>query len=379
MKAESRFTKNNTLAVKGIAISFLLFYHCFSQASRMGGGASVDFTPLSREAAMMISRCMVQCVGLFAFLSVYGLTRSVKKKYQSFEFSGREGTLLVLERYLHLVLFFTVPFFFCMGVTFLTDTSSYAKGLVSTLVSIVMDFFCVGHLFGTQVLISTWWYLSLEVLLIVFLPFVLRFYRKYSWLIVLMFLIPGSFLIEKNIHLTKYLFVMPLAVCFADQDVLERIRDFMIVRNKWLNKLIKFMIETIIMCALFIFWYSAWGREHFEFVLNGLIPVSVICWSYEFLIDLPVIREILQFMGKHSANVFYIHSFIRAKWIGNFVYSFGHAFLIWLVLMASSIVISIFLEGIKKAVRFERLSGKISDGIIGWADRALWCVSRNDV
>lgn len=87
----------------------------------------MDFTPLSREAAMMISRCMVQCVGLFAFLSVYGLTRSVKKKYQSFEFSGREGTLLVLERYLHLVLFFTVPFFFCMGVTFLTDTSSYAK------------------------------------------------------------------------------------------------------------------------------------------------------------------------------------------------------------------------------------------------------------
>ena len=354
MNVKSRFTKNNTLAMKGIAISFLLFYHCFSKKSRMGG-MYVDFAPLSREAAMMISRCMVQCVGLFAFLSVYGLTRSVKKKYQSYEFSGREGTMFVLERYLHLVLFFTIPFFFCMGVTFLTDTSSYAKGLVSTLVSIVMDFFCVGHLFGTQVLISTWWYLSLEVLL------------------------PGSFLIEKHVHLTKYLFVMPLAVCFADQDVLERIRDFMIVRNKWMNKILKFAIETIVMCALFMFWYSKWGRNHFEFVLNGLIPVSVICWSYEFLINLPVIREILQFMGKHSANVFYIHSFIRAKWLGNFVYSFGHVFLIWLVLMASSIVISIFLEGIKKAVRFERLSGKISDGILGWADKTLWCVSRNDV
>lgn len=123
-----------------------------------------------------------------------------------------------------------------MGVTFLTDTSSYANGLVNTLVSIVMDFFCVGYLFDTQILISTWWYLSLEVLLIVFLPFVLRFYRKYSWLIVLMFLLPGSFLIEKHVHLTKYLFVMPLAVCFADQNVLERIRDFMVVRNKWMNK-----------------------------------------------------------------------------------------------------------------------------------------------
>jgi len=265
-----------------------------------------------------------------------------------------------------------------MGVTFLTDTSSYANGLVNTLVSIVMDFFCVGYLFDTQILISTWWYLSLEVLLIVFLPFVLRFYRKYSWLIVLMFLLPGSFLIEKHVHLTKYLFVMPLAVCFADQDVLERIRDFMIVRNKWMNKILKFAIETIVMCALFMFWYSKWGRNHFEFVLNGLIPVAVICWSYEFLIDLPVIREILQFMGKHSANVFYIHSFIRAKWLGNFVYSFGHAFLIWLVLMASSMVVSILLEGIKKAVRFERLSGKISDRILDWADKTLWYVSRND-
>ena len=117
----------------------------------------------------------------------------------------------------------------------------------------------------------------------------------------------------------------------------------------------------------------------FEFVLNGLIPVAVICWSYEFLIDLPVIREILQFMGKHSANVFYIHSFIRAKWLGNFVYSFGHAFLIWLVLMASSMVVSILLEGIKKAVRFERLSGKISDRILDWADKTLWYVSRNGV
>ena len=88
MNVKSRFTKNNTLAMKGIAISFLLFYHCFSKKSRMGG-MYVDFAPLSRGTAMMISRCMVQCVGLFAFLSVYGLTRSVKKKYQSYEFSGQ--------------------------------------------------------------------------------------------------------------------------------------------------------------------------------------------------------------------------------------------------------------------------------------------------
>ena len=42
MEQTIKFTKKNTLAVKGIAISFLLCYHCFSQTARMGG-AEVSF------------------------------------------------------------------------------------------------------------------------------------------------------------------------------------------------------------------------------------------------------------------------------------------------------------------------------------------------
>ena len=38
--------------MKGIAISFLLFYHCFSKKFRMGG-VYVDFAPLSRGTAMI--------------------------------------------------------------------------------------------------------------------------------------------------------------------------------------------------------------------------------------------------------------------------------------------------------------------------------------
>ena len=107
-----------------------------------------------------------------------------------------------------------------------------------------MDFFGVGHLFGTQMLVNTWWFLSLEILLIVFMPFVLRFYKKYNWLMIFMFLLPGSFLIEKHVHLTKYLFVVPFAVCFADQRVLERMKEFKIVKNQAANKIIKFIIST---------------------------------------------------------------------------------------------------------------------------------------
>ena len=79
METENKFTKENTLAVKGIAIFFLLTYHCLSSSERLHG-AMVSFFPLSQDDAMLIARCMETCVGLFAFLSVYGLTLSVKKK-----------------------------------------------------------------------------------------------------------------------------------------------------------------------------------------------------------------------------------------------------------------------------------------------------------
>ena len=120
---------------------------------------------------MAVCRVMVQCVGIFAFLSVYGLTLSMKAQYHEYEFTGHEATLFVLKRYVKLVLSFTLPFLFCMGVTYLTHTSRYSDGFPINLINAGMDFLGLGHLFGTQMQINTWWYLSLEILLIFFMPF----------------------------------------------------------------------------------------------------------------------------------------------------------------------------------------------------------------
>lgn len=370
MEDTYKFTKKNTLAVKGIAITFLLLYHCFSQVSRLGG-AEVSFWPLEQAAAIRICRAMVHCVGMFAFLSVYGLTLSMKASYPKYDFDGHEATLFVLKRYVKLILSFLIPFFFCTGVTFITDTSRYKDGMWANIISVIMDFFGLGHLFGTQMLVNTWWFLSLEILLIVFLPMILKIYRKYSWLMVLMFLLPGSFLIEKNVHLTKYLFIVPFAVCFADQNVFGRLKGYSPVKNRILGKTIKFVCSTAVLAVLLLLWNSQWGFEHFEFALNGLIPVAIIYWAYEFLLDIPMLHQILEFLGKHSANVFYVHTFIRTLWLRDITYSFGHAALIWLFLMGSSILISIALEAVKRMVRYDRAAESVLNRIVGWADRTL--------
>lgn len=370
MEKKLEFTKSNTAAVKGIAIIFLILYHSFSIKSRLYGH-SVSFWPLPEEMAMSICRVMVQCVGIFAFLSVYGLTLSMKTQYQEYEFSGHEATLFVLKRYVKLVLSFTLPFLFCTVVTYLMHASRYRNGFVINLINLAMDFLGLGHLFGTQMQVNTWWYLSLEILLIFFMPFLVRFYKKYGWLTVFMFLLVGSCMIEKHVHLTKYLFAAPLAVCFADQNVFERLKAFRIVKNTILNKILKFVLSTGVLYILCKMVNTQWGTEHFEFALNGVIPALIIYWAYEFVIEIPGIRQILEFTGKHSANIFYIHTFIRAVWLRDFTYSLGHAAVIGLFILLSSLGISILLNFVKKLIRFDKFSTWLAEGILAWADRTL--------
>lgn len=370
MERKLKFTKANTAAVKGIAIIFLILYHGFSIKSRLYG-YPVSFWPLSETTAMAICRVMVQCVGIFAFLSVYGLTLSMKTQYQDYEFTGHEATLFVLKRYVKLVLSFTIPFLFCMGVTYLTHTSRYSDGFSINLINAGMDFLGLSHLFGTQMQINTWWYLSLEVLLIFFMPFLVRFYKRYGWLMVFMFLLVGSFMLEKHVHLTKYLFVAPLAVCFADQNVLERLKVFRIVKNRFLNKILKLILCTGILYVLCKMFNMKWGTDHFEFVLNGTIPVLIVYMSYEFVIEIPGIRQILEFIGKHSANIFYIHTFIRAVWCKDFTYSLGHAAVIWLFILLSSLAISVMLGFVQKLIHFDQFSAWLTKRILGFADRNL--------
>ena len=370
MEKRFKFTKADTAAVKGIAIIFLILYHSFSIKSRFYG-YPVSFWPLSEAKAMAICRVMVQCVGIFAFLSVYGLTLSMKAQYREYEFTGHEATLFVLKRYLKLVLSFTLPFLFCMGITYVTHTSRYSDGFPINLINAGMDFLGLGHLFGTQMQINTWWYLSLEILLIFFMPFLVRFYKRYGWLMAFIFLLIGSFMLEKHVHLTKYLFVAPLAVCFADQNVLERLKAFHIVKNTVLNKILKFILSTGLLYILCKMFNMQWGTDHFEFALNGVIPVLIVYWCYEFVIGIPGIRQVLQFIGKHSANVFYIHTFIRAVWLKDLTYSFGHAAVILLFVLGVSLVISILLGFVQKIIRFDKFSAWIMNKILGWADRAL--------
>lgn len=188
---------------------------------------------------------------------------------------------------------------------------------------------------------------------------------------VIMFLLLGSFMLEKRVHLTKYFLVVPIAVCFADQNILERLKAFSPVKNKIMGKILKFVFLTAAILAMMKVYDTRWGMEHFEFALNGVIPVALIWWLYEFVIELPIIKPILEFLGKHSADIFYTHTFVRSLWMTEIVYSFRHAAVIFLFLLAVSLGISFVLDFIRKHLYYNRMTAVLSDRLLGWADQNL--------
>ena len=92
-----KFTKDDTFAIKGIAIIFLLCIHCIAK-DRIEG-LDVSYWPLSESAASWLITVMSECVGIFEFLSVYGMTLSVKNKYPQFEYTRTEALADALRRY----------------------------------------------------------------------------------------------------------------------------------------------------------------------------------------------------------------------------------------------------------------------------------------
>ena len=85
----------------------------------------------------------------------------------------------------------------------------------------------------------------------------------------------------------------------------------------------------------------------------AVAPLIFILFCKRYVVRIPVIQQLLCFFGKHSLNIFLIHTFIRFNFFTDFIYSFRYFWLITLVLFGISLGISIVLEWIKKGIRFD--------------------------
>lgn len=358
-----KFTKEHTMQMKGIAIIILLFHHCFLNAQRWAtvpyeklattkgwGYYPISFAPFSSHTIQYLASFSKICVAMFVFMTGYGM-------WVSYESQKKKTTMsnYIKKRMVTLMTGFLIIFVVTEILAIPTGRFIEVYGHdFRSVVYMIIDALGLAKLLGTPLFCLTWWYMSLAIVLIMIFPFVHSIMEKYQWVVVVAsIIVPRACGFGQSTDLFRYLLAYTLGMCFAQHDLLARIKEKFMEQNV-AGKLLSLIVSLIGLAVIIKCRQNAWiGWKYLDF-WDGFAAMYVIVISYIYILNGKWIVKGLGFLGKHSMNIFLIHSFYRDVFFHEFTYSFYYAWLDYIVLMAISLVTSIVLEWFKKLIRYEK-------------------------
>lgn len=358
-----KFTKEHTMQMKGIAIIILLFHHCFLNAQRWAtvpyeklattkgwGYYPISFAPFSSHTIQYLASFSKICVAMFVFMTGYGM-------WVSYESQKKKTTMsnYIKKRMVTLMTGFLIIFVVTEILAIPTGRFIEVYGHdFRSVVYMIIDALGLAKLLGTPLFCLTWWYMSLAIVLIMIFPFVHSIMEKYQWIVVVAsIIVPRACGFGQSTDLFRYLLAYTLGMYFAQHDLLARIKEKFMEQNVE-GKLLSLIVSLIGLAVIIKCRQNAWiGWKYLDF-WDGFAAMYVIVISYIYILNGKWIVKGLGFLGKHSMNIFLIHSFYRDVFFHKFTYSFYYAWLDYIVLMAISLVTSIVLEWFKKLIRYEK-------------------------
>lgn len=354
---DNSFTSKDSLALKGIAILMLMFHHCFMDAARLEG-YEISFFPFTQELVIDVSYMFKICVSFFAFISGYGLYLSAKSKCTDVKST---------EKWIVSRIFKTLGGFWFVYVLVFISTQLYngypgkiymGDGLLRAVAYSITDFFGIANLMGTPSLILTWWYIGAAVIYVVVVPFIKSGMDKFGTVAmgILIFIIPRTIGngFTGGTKPYAFLFTVFLGMVFARHDLFQKVDDIMLGKSKRVSEVLKFVVLALLLVIGF-HWYVGLPMSKFWEYQYGLYAVLAIIFAKKYIARIPGLRDALIYFGKHSMNVFLIHSFIRYVFLKDFIYSQGHFVVIALVLYFISLAISVLIiEPLKNLLRYDK-------------------------
>ncbi len=363
------FTKNDTLAIKGIAILMMMWHHSF--LSGRFKGYVISFWPFTQGQVTNIATYLKICVSIFAFLTGYGLVRSLQSALSGREkLSGRETTRWILVRYVKTFSSFWFIVLFVWIVTACIDRMPQKiyfsdSGFLGVFYMLI-DFLGLGQLFDTPMMISTWWYMTAAFVFILSAPLLYSLMNRFGCLFMLaaLFILPriGGFEYPGGWDFFSFLPAYCIGMIFAKDELFGKMETW--AKRKSIHRLIA-VISSALATVLAYKLSLHLPTKQFWDVKFGLLAVIPIVFFFFTFVRIPVIKQVLRFFGRHSANIFWIHSFLRITYLRDFLYNLGHFLITLAVLFGLSLLLSILIEALKKLLRYDRLVARVIRSIGG--------------
>ncbi len=346
-----RITLKETQILKSFAIMAMLAHHLFYEHPEFG------------TSVMNLGISCKICVALFVFLSGYGMAASFPQKMNRHSNTIRIHFFVLCRRYVKFFLnywfifFITVPLgIFIFGRSL---ESAYGEG-TNLAKSFIMD---VLGLQGFSSYNITWWFNAVILALWFFFPFLYWIMKKRIasiCLIILIWINPYDLLYSLHfIALGLATWFLPFVLGVFIALHIDRI-------NKILNSIHPNAVLCISISLTFFLLYLRGVKVFPSFTQFQVDPFATIFLS---LAVVSICRKtklrfsFLQFVGKHSMNMYLTHTFIFGYFFSNFIYGFKYPIAIFTVLFLTSLLLSICIEFIKKKIGFYRLQDKIIKAI----------------
>lgn len=322
--------KRKSLIIRGGGILLMLTHHLFY--SKWSQAYYDDIVVHGTALVNQLGVFSKLCVAIFVFLSGYGLTVSTPKDIKLTDFYWYRFRKLYLNYWFIWLLFVPIGVF-VFGRTFADAYGDNAaiKG--------ALDIFGLLCMFNVNSYNPTWWFYNCILMLYLLFPLLNKVLWRTPYLTLCVALTIGLFGFIPGINvIASYLFVFLTGMFLAR------------IPLKWINNTKGWQI------VIALFLLSVWRMSQ---VSPKHIVDAMLCAGLAFLIHKQTLENwigmILAFLGKHSMNMFLIHTFIFYFWFPDYIYITRNPLLILLSLVVTSLLCSVIIERIKNVVGFYKL------------------------
>jgi len=355
------FTKEKTSVCKGVGILFLIFHHLFRTIETIQGHEIVFYLLDDSQAAQLATALRV-CVWIFAFLSAYGLS----VKYMGL--SENKKPAFVVRQWPSLMGSYWFVFIPSAVAYVLLGHNLWGK-YDGKLLNLLLDGFAWSDFFHTPLLMGVYWYMCFAQIQLLVIPALHLFCKKLGYLTIpvtflLMQLISGGISSPYGGDYLNYLIVTIIGVLFAQKDLLNRLA----ARLRTLRWRFCVGILLILIAVVALYWEEslrAIDTWRLRSVLYMVAAVSVCIWG-GLILRGKACETVLGFLGKYSGDMFLIHVFLMSYTPG-IVYISSSWILVYLVVVAESLVLSIIIEKLKEWTHYNLLISKLSATAEKWA------------
>ncbi|MDO4173747.1 MAG: acyltransferase family protein [Eubacteriales bacterium] len=360
MEQQDTFDRRATNVCKGIAICIMIYYHAF------GASDLTTFQQVFPVLFRVLGPYGNVCVPFFVILTGYGLGLQYLHSPTPYPQMIGKRLLRLYQSYwpVFLIGFVAAPF---LSRGKMDWTIAFGgDGLLQAIQRFLLNLLGLSHYAygdGVYTLNQTWWYMSLALFLILFLPLLCWLWKQWKWG-GLLFVTAAAMLLPDLRYLAYFPAAM-LGVCLAGCNGFQAL-------HRMGKGVLGLLIRILAVLAILAAWYKLRQHGIYPVLADSFAAWGICQFSFDVIGRIPVIHTVLAFLGKHSANLFYLHSFVYCYWIStaDFVFQFHYDLLIWAVILLLTLALSLTLEWLKRVIHYHAIMSNLEHRLLSQLQNA---------